>query len=101
MHSNISRRALVRGGLITGALIPVTALLFNRLAIAAPAALDPTDPTAKALGYVPKSAKPGQQCDNCAQFQGKSGDAQGACTLFPGKTVASGGWCTTWVKKPS
>jgi hypothetical protein len=101
MNRNITRRALVRGGLITGALIPVTGFFTNRLAIAAPAALDPSDPTAKALGYVTKSAKPGQQCDNCAQFQGKAGDSQGACTLFPGKTVTSGGWCMTWAKKPS
>ena len=100
LNRNITRRALVRNGLITGALIPVTGFFTNRLAIAAPAALDPSDPTAKALGYVTKSAKPGQQCDNCAQFQGKVGDSQGACTLFPGKTVTSGGWCMTWAKKP-
>ena len=99
MNKNMTRRALVRGGLITGALIPVTGLFINRLAIAAPPALDLSDPTAKALGYVTKSAKPDQQCDNCSQFQGKSGDAQGGCTLFPGKTVASAGWCMSWVKK--
>ena len=100
MNRNITRRALVRGGLITGALIPVTGLFINRLGIAAPVALDSTDPTAKALGYVQKSAKPGQQCDNCSLYQGKSGDSQGPCTVFPGKTVASGGWCMTWAKKP-
>jgi hypothetical protein len=71
----------------------------DRLATAAPEALDPSDPTAKTLGYVTKSAKPDQQCGNCAQFQGKSGDSQGLCTLFPGKSVASGGWCMSWVKK--
>jgi High potential iron-sulfur protein len=101
MNSKMTRRALVRGGLITGALIPVTGLFINRLAIAAPPALDPSDPTAKALGYVLKSTKPDQQCDNCAQFQGKSGDSQGGCTLFPGKSVASCGWCMTWAKKPA
>ena len=99
MNKNMTRRALVRSGLITGALIPVTGLFINRLAIAAPAALDTSDPTAKALGYVTKSAKPDQQCNNCSQYQGKSGDSQGGCTLFPGKTVASGGWCMSWVKK--
>jgi len=98
MNSNMTRRALLHGSLVTFALIPVTGLI-NASAVAAPAALDPSDPTAKALGYVPKSAKPDQQCENCSQFQGKSGDSQGACTLFPGKTVASGGWCMTWVKK--
>src|ERR1700674_2271228 len=97
MNSNMTRRTLVRGGLITVALIPVTGIFINRLAAAA--ALDPSDPTAKTLGYVTKSAKPDQQCDNCSQFQGKSGDSQGLCTLFPGKTVASAGWCMSWVKK--
>jgi hypothetical protein len=99
MNRHMTRRALVRGGVITGALIPVTGLFINRWATAAPEALDPSDPTAKTLGYVTKSAKADQQCDNCSQFQGKSGDSQGVCTLFPGKTVASGGWCMSWVKK--
>jgi len=101
MNSNMTRRALVRGGLITGALIPIAGLFVNGSAVAAAAPLDPNDPTAKALGYVPKSAKPDQQCGTCAQFQGKSGDSQGACTLFPGKTVPSGGWCMSWAKKPA
>jgi hypothetical protein len=99
MNSNMTRRALVRGGLITGALIPIAGLFVNGPAVAAAAPLDPNDPTAKALGFVAKSTKPDQQCGNCAQFQGKSGDAQGACTLFPGKTVPSGGWCMSWAKK--
>ena len=99
MNRNMTRRTLVKGGLIAGALVPVAGLFINGLATAAPSALDPSDPTAKALGYVTKSAKPDQQCDNCSQFQGKSGDSQGVCTLFPGKTVASGGWCMSWVKK--
>jgi High potential iron-sulfur protein len=99
MNKHMTRRALVRDGLITGTLISVTGLFIYRLATAAPEALDPSDPTAKTLGYVTKSAKADQQCDNCSQFQGKSGDSQGVCTLFPGKTVASGGWCMSWVKK--
>jgi hypothetical protein len=101
MNSNMTRRTLVRGGLITGALIPIAGLFVNGPAVAAAAPLDPSDPTAKALGFVAKSAKPDQQCGNCAQFQGKSGDSQGACTLFPGKTVPSGGWCMSWAKKPA
>jgi hypothetical protein len=101
MNKNMTRRALVRGGLITGALIPVTGLFINSVAFAAPAALDPSDPTAKALGYVTKSAKPDQKCGNCSLFQGKSGEPEGPCTIFPGKSVASGGWCMSWVKKPA
>src|ERR1700730_15849988 len=99
MNRHMTRRALVRGGLIMGTLIPVTGLFINRVAFAASAALDPSDPTAKTLGYVTKSAKADQQCANCAQFQGKSGESEGTCTIFPGKSVASGGWCMSWVKK--
>lgn len=101
MNKNMTRRALVRDGLMTGALIPVTGLFINSVAFAAPAALDPSDPTAKALGYVTKSTKPDQKCGSCSLFQGKSGDAEGPCSIFPGKTVASGGWCMSWVKKPA
>jgi hypothetical protein len=101
MNKKMTRRALVRGALVSGALIPVTGIFINKLAIAAPAALDPSDPMAKALGYVTKSAKPDQKCDNCSQYQGKSGDSEGACIIFPGKSVAAGGWCMSWVKKPA
>ena len=52
MNRNMTRRALVRGGLITGALIPTPGLFLNEWATAAPVALDPSDPTAKALGNV-------------------------------------------------
>jgi hypothetical protein len=73
-------------------------------------ALDPSDPTAKALGYVNDSTKvdaatnpthkPDQKCGTCAQFQGKPGDARGGCNIFAGHSVSSGGWCKVWAKKP-
>jgi hypothetical protein len=72
---------------------------LDRRAIVADSNLSKAIPTAKTLGYVTKSAKPDQQCDNCSQFQEKSGDSQGVCALFPGKPVASGGSCMSWVKK--
>jgi hypothetical protein len=71
--------------------------------------LDPTDPTAKALGYTSNSKtvdtkafpmyKPGSACNNCMQFQGKAGDAFGPCTIFTGKAVNSNGWCQVYVKR--
>lgn len=99
MNRTITRRTLVRGGLIAGALVPTAGLLVNFAAHGASPALDPSDPTAKALGYVAKSAKPDANCGNCLQFQGKAGDAMGACTIFAGKNVASTGWCMSWAKK--
>jgi hypothetical protein len=99
MNENMTRRALMKGGLLAGVLVPVAGLCVSSDASAAAAALDPSDPAAKALGYVTQSSKPDQKCGICNQFQGKAGDAQGPCTIFAGKTVASTGWCQSWVKK--
>ena len=67
------------------------------------------DPQATALGYkadastVDKAKQPkfaaGQNCGNCALFQGKASDASGACPLFAGKKVSSKGWCSAYNKK--
>jgi hypothetical protein len=71
--------------------------------------VDEKDAQAAALGYVadatradagkfPKYAA-GQNCGNCAVFQGKAGDKAGNCALFAGKQVAGAGWCSAWAKK--
>ena len=99
MLRNITRRALVQRGLIAGALVPLTAFFGNAAVYGESPALDQSDPTAKALGYVTKSPKPDANCANCSQFQSKPGDATGPCVIFPGKSVASAGWCMSWVKK--
>lgn len=78
-------------------------------AVRAQAALGEKDPQAVALGYVaeakradakkyPKFAA-GQNCANCALYQGKAGDKAGGCPLFAGKQVAGAGWCSAWAKK--
>jgi len=75
----------------------------------AQAPVDEKDPQAVALGYVsdasradakrfPKYAA-GQNCGNCALYQGKPGDAAGACPLYAGKQVNAKGWCSAWAKK--
>lgn len=68
-----------------------------------------SDPQASALGYkadaakVDKAKQPkyaaGQQCSNCAVYQGKASDAAGPCPLFAGKQVTAKGWCSAWAKK--
>lgn len=78
-------------------------------AAAGPPKLDEKDPTAKALGYIADAKKvdakanpmykPGQNCSNCVQLQGKAGDAFRPCNLFPGKLVAANGWCKVYAKK--
>ena len=74
-----------------------------------PPMLDAKDPQAVALGYVADATKTdtkkfpkyaaGQNCTNCALYQGKPTDAAGGCPLFAGKQVAGKGWCSAWVKK--
>jgi hypothetical protein len=111
MQSKISRRAVVKGGLIAGALIPAMGLVVDSAAAAGLPPLDPKDPTAVALGFVPDATKvdaaanatykPTQKCGNCAQYQGKAGEATAACNIFVGKSVPAGGWCKVWAAKPA
>ena len=71
--------------------------------------MDEKDPTAGALGYIndgtkvdkvkyPKYAD-GQNCSNCALYQGAAGSAQGGCPLYPGKNVSAKAWCSAYAKK--
>lgn len=40
-----------------------------------------------------------QFCDNCAMFQGESGDRWAPCSLFGNREVAGKGWCNAWVSR--
>ncbi|MDP5141637.1 high-potential iron-sulfur protein [Rheinheimera baltica] len=62
--------------------------------------VDPENPQAKALQYVHKSAKEGQNCSNCILLQGDASEAWRPCGVFPGKLVNAEGWCAAWAKKP-
>jgi hypothetical protein len=109
MQRKITRRSLVKGGLIAGTLLPAAGLLSRNVSAAALPPLDPNDPTAKALGFVSDATKvdtkthstfkAGQKCGTCAQYQGKAGEATAACTIFAGKSVPEGGWCQVWAQK--
>lgn len=109
MQTKFSRRAIVKGGLIAGALLPAASLLGVQAQAAALPALDASDPTAKALGFVTDASKvdaaanptykPTQKCGTCAQFQGKATDTSAGCNIFAGKSVPSGGWCKVWAQK--
>jgi hypothetical protein len=101
----LPRRSLLKGALAGLAAIPVVAAVTRASAAPAGAPIDPNnaaDPLhgqVTALGYVTASKTAGQSCANCAQYQGKAGDATGACNIFGGRPVASGGWCKVWAKK--
>jgi hypothetical protein len=109
MQRKISRRSILKSGLIAGAILPVAGLASRSADAAALPALDPGDPTAKALGFTNDASKvdtkayptfkSGQKCGTCAQYQGKASDATAACTIFAGKSVPQGGWCQVWAQK--
>ena len=111
MQSKMTRRAIVKGGLAAGVFIPALGFIANAANAAALPALDPSDPTAKALGFMTDAKKvdaaanptfkPTQKCGTCAQFQGKAGDTSGGCNIFAGKSVPVGGWCKVWAQKPA
>lgn len=79
------------------------------MASRAQAMLDEKDAQAAALGYVAEAKRvdtkkhprfaDGQNCANCALYQGKATDKVGGCPLFAGKQVAGAGWCSAWAKK--
>lgn len=91
------------------ATVPLSQVSMPSTSFAAPKAVDPNDPQAKALGYTPDADKvpdsfsqkhaTGAHCGNCALFQGKGSDAPGPCPLFGGKSVQGNGWCGSWVSK--
>ena len=73
------------------------------------ALVDEKSPQAAGLGYVADASKAdkakykqfaaGQNCGNCALYQGKPTDAAAGCPLFAGKQVAAKGWCSAYAKK--
>jgi len=99
MQKIFSRRALVESALKAFPFLIALDLGIQTASAATLPPLDPSDPTAKALGYVSSSAKPDQKCATCAQFLGQAADTQGGCNIFAGKSVAAGGWCSVWAKK--
>jgi len=111
MKNKITRRALVKGGLLAGTLIPAFDLIGNSASAAADLTpLDPKDPAAITLGFLDDSTKvdaaanpryaAGQRCDNCQQYLGHAGELRGGCVLFAGKSVPAAGWCKVWRKMP-
>ena len=105
----LTRRSLLGASLLGVAGIPV--VVESAFAQAAAAPLNPTDPAAKALGYIEEASKvdakanpmykAGQHCANCLQWVDKNRAAPTSkCNLFPGKLVKNQGWCKVWVKAP-
>jgi hypothetical protein len=97
MNRSMTRRVLLKRGIIAGALVPALGLMVSQLARADLPPLDPNDPAARGRDYIAKSAKSDAYCGNCALYK-KIGESTGSCTLFAGKSVAYAAWCSGWVK---
>jgi len=103
-----ARRRFLKIAVVGAAIAPVAASLLPRIARADDPHVDPSDATAKALGYVEEavtakgnpSYKAGSSCANCNFFKGHTETAYGPCDLFPGKAVSINGWCASWTAKP-
>ena len=110
----LTRRQVLGASVLGLPAIPVvveTAFAQAKPAAGALPVLSPTEPAAKALGYVEDSKKvdqkanpnhkPEQHCGNCLQWADKDRKAPMAkCNLFPGKLVKNPGWCKVYVKAP-
>lgn len=113
MSSDKLTRRQVLGATVLG-LPAIPVVVDSAFAQAKPAALpllNPSEPAAKALGYIEDAAKvdakanpnfkAGQHCGNCLQWAEKDRKAAtGKCNLFPGKLVKNPGWCKVYVKAP-
>ena len=96
-----SRRQFV-GKLILGAALAPLVTARSTVAHAADLPLLSTDdPAAKKVKYTEdatkeKSATKGNNCANCALYEGTYQSTRGPCQLFPGKHVKAAGWCSSW-----
>ena len=100
-----TRRSFIQILPLAGAL----ALCAKGVLAADATAVDPKDPQAAALGYVADATKAdkakfpkyaaGQQCSNCALYQGAPTSASAPCPIYGNKVVPAKAWCNVYVKK--
>ena len=96
-----SRRGFLQKSLLTVALGCVAVLRPKPSLSAEAPLLSPNDPAAKALKYTEDAGSSqgipaGNNCSNCALYQGSYTSTAGPCQAFPGKQVKAAGWCTSW-----
>jgi|HubBroStandDraft_5_1064220.scaffolds.fasta_scaffold00020_2 hypothetical protein len=107
MSYTIIRRDFLKCALASAVVIPALGAAVARAA--GLPLLDPADPVAQSLGFVPDASKaranenptvkPGQHCGVCMQYQGKPSEPAAGCSIFAGHSVPSGGWCTAFVQR--
>jgi High potential iron-sulfur protein len=98
---NQSRRQFVRKLLAGAALAPVAMTRLSSSRAADLPLLSTDDPAAQKVKYTEdaataKGATKGNNCSNCALYEGTYQSARGPCQIFPGKDVKAAGWCSSW-----
>jgi High potential iron-sulfur protein len=107
MSYTIVRRDFLKCALASAVVIPALGAADTRAA--GLPLLDPTDPVAQSLSFVPDASrvaananptfKSGQHCGVCMQFQGKPSDATAGCSIYAGHSVPSRGWCAAFAQR--
>lgn len=107
MSSTILRRDLLKCALASALAIPLLSAADARADGLPP--LDPVDPVAQSLGFVPDASKvaananptfkPGQHCGACVQYQGRPSDATAGCSIYAGHSVPARGWCRAFAQR--
>jgi hypothetical protein len=107
MTCTVVRRDFLKFALASAVVIPALSAADARAA--GLPLLDPKDPVAQSLGFVPDASKvvananptfkPGQQCGVCMQYQGKASDPTAGCSIYAGRSVPSRGWCRAFVQR--
>ena len=98
--TNLHRRSFIKTTTTAVALTPLALLLkSNGLLAADNPMVDESSAQAVALKYVAVSDVEGQNCSNCALYQGTPESEAGPCALFPSMNVSGPGWCSAWVAK--
>lgn len=104
------RRAILKQATFTlVSLAALTRAIHSHAQAKALPQLAESDAQAAALGYKHDAKKadakkfanwkPGQDCDDCSQWEGKKNDAWAPCKIFPGKAVNAKGWCAAFQPK--
>jgi hypothetical protein len=91
--------------------VGIAAVAASRLAVAEPVRVPEDDPAAAAIGYRHNAAEvdvekfpryqAGQNCANCALYQGAADAEWAPCAVLGNRLVAGAGWCVAWVPRPA
>lgn len=78
--------------------IPLVFVVDSAFASTPSKIVSPTEPAAKAIGYVEKTPVAGSVCSKCALAK-NTGEKNVPCTIFQNRLVNANGWCKAFAKR--